>query len=177
MIDCLLPLFIGGKGQTEITIGLRLVGCELQYSGEYWYRELGLPRLHQPVAEYAQDVPVFQFHFSQVAQHPHAQRDQAFVEKRIGSIQKKSGAVDVTGPLVQVHEIQILIGGISIQGTEPVRVLITAKGPSLTAFGVAGALANPRLALFSGATQIAANSVSNSTENRAPSAALNASPS
>ncbi len=52
---------------------------------------------------------------------------------------------------------QILIGGISIQGTEPVRVLITAKGPSLTAFGVAGALANPRLALFSGATQIAAN--------------------
>ncbi|MBL9200244.1 MAG: CHRD domain-containing protein [Opitutaceae bacterium] len=52
---------------------------------------------------------------------------------------------------------QVLIGGISIQGNEPVRVLIAAKGPSLTAFGVAGALANPRLALFSGANQIAAN--------------------
>lgn len=53
---------------------------------------------------------------------------------------------------------QILIGGISIQGTEPVRVLITAKGPSLTAFGVAGALANPRLALFDTANrQIATN--------------------
>ncbi len=53
---------------------------------------------------------------------------------------------------------QVLIGGISVQGTEPVRVLITAKGPSLTAFGVAGAVANPRLALFDSASrQIAAN--------------------
>jgi hypothetical protein len=52
---------------------------------------------------------------------------------------------------------QVLIGGISIQGTEPVRVLITAKGPSLAAFGVTGAVPNPRLALFSGATQIAVN--------------------
>jgi hypothetical protein len=53
---------------------------------------------------------------------------------------------------------QLLIAGISIQGTEPVRVLVTAKGPSLTAFGVAGALANPRLALFDSAgRQIAAN--------------------
>ncbi|MDP3070050.1 MAG: CHRD domain-containing protein [Opitutaceae bacterium] len=52
---------------------------------------------------------------------------------------------------------QVLIGGISVQGTEPVRVLITAKGPALAAFGVTGAIPNPRLALFSGATQIAAN--------------------
>lgn len=52
---------------------------------------------------------------------------------------------------------QVLIGGISVQGLEPVRVLITAKGPFLTSFGVAGAIPNPRLTLFSGATQIAAN--------------------
>ncbi len=53
---------------------------------------------------------------------------------------------------------QVLIGGISVQGAEPVRVLITAKGPSLTAFGVAGAIANPKLALFDSAgRQIAAN--------------------
>ncbi len=53
---------------------------------------------------------------------------------------------------------QVLIGGISVQGTEPVRTLITAKGPSLTAFGVVGALANPRLALFDSAgRQIALN--------------------
>lgn len=53
---------------------------------------------------------------------------------------------------------QVLIGGISIQGAEPVRVLITAKGPSLAAFGVTGAIPNPSLALFDSAgRQIAVN--------------------
>ncbi len=53
---------------------------------------------------------------------------------------------------------QVLIGGISVQGTEPVRVLITAKGPSLTAFGVTGVVANPQLTLFDSASrQIAFN--------------------
>jgi len=42
---------------------------------------------------------------------------------------------------------QALISGFVISGTEPVRVLITAKGPSLAAFGVTGALANPMLSL------------------------------
>ena len=42
---------------------------------------------------------------------------------------------------------QALISGFVIGGTEPVRVLITAKGPSLTPLGVAGALANPMLSL------------------------------
>lgn len=53
---------------------------------------------------------------------------------------------------------QELIGGIVVNGTEPVRALITAKGPSLAAFGVTGALANPRLALYDSAgRQIASN--------------------
>lgn len=53
---------------------------------------------------------------------------------------------------------QVLIQGISVNGTEPVRVLITAKGPSLSNFGIANALANPRLALHDSAgRQIAAN--------------------
>lgn len=53
---------------------------------------------------------------------------------------------------------QNLIGGLSINGPEPVRVLITAKGPSLTAFGVAGALADPVLTIFDASgRQIAAN--------------------
>jgi hypothetical protein len=46
---------------------------------------------------------------------------------------------------------QVLIGGLSISGTEPVRTLITAKGPSLAQFGVTGAVANPRLELFDSA--------------------------
>lgn len=53
---------------------------------------------------------------------------------------------------------QELIGGIVVNGTEPVRTLITAKGPSLTAFGVTGVLANPRLALYDSAgREIASN--------------------
>jgi len=53
---------------------------------------------------------------------------------------------------------QALITGIVITGPEPVRTLITAKGPSLSAFGVTGTLANPRLTLFdSGGRQIATN--------------------
>lgn len=53
---------------------------------------------------------------------------------------------------------QVLIAGFVVGGTEPVRVLATAKGPSLTAFGVAGALANPILTLYDSANrQIARN--------------------
>lgn len=53
---------------------------------------------------------------------------------------------------------QTLIGGLVVTGAEPVKVLITAKGPSLTAFGVTGALANPRLSLFdSRGQEVAAN--------------------
>jgi hypothetical protein len=51
---------------------------------------------------------------------------------------------------------QALIAGLSINGPEPVRVLITAKGPSLTSFGVTGALSDPVLTLFdAGGRQLA----------------------
>jgi len=53
---------------------------------------------------------------------------------------------------------QVLIQGITVNGPDPIRALITAKGPWLASYGVAGVLANPRLALFdSGGRQIAAN--------------------
>lgn len=45
---------------------------------------------------------------------------------------------------------QVLINGFVIAGGEPVRVLVTARGPSLTAAGVAGALGNPMIALHDG---------------------------
>jgi hypothetical protein len=41
----------------------------------------------------------------------------------------------------------VLIGGIIITGSQPKTVLIRAMGPSLTAFGVAGALSDPNLEL------------------------------
>ena len=51
----------------------------------------------------------------------------------------------------------VLIGGFIIGGSQPKTVVVRARGPSLTAAGVPGALANPVLQLFSGATQIDAN--------------------
>lgn len=53
---------------------------------------------------------------------------------------------------------QQLIQGISVIGPDPVRVLISAKGPSLTAFGVTGVLTDPVLSLYDSAgRQIAQN--------------------
>ncbi|MCX6954969.1 MAG: CHRD domain-containing protein [Verrucomicrobia bacterium] len=53
---------------------------------------------------------------------------------------------------------QALISGISIVGPDPVRMLITAKGPSLAGYGVTGTLADPFLELFDAAgRQIAFN--------------------
>ena len=51
----------------------------------------------------------------------------------------------------------ILIGGFIITGNAPEKILVRAIGPSLTACGVAGALADPRLGIFNGATRIAEN--------------------
>ena len=52
-----------------------------------------------------------------------------------------------------------LIAGFVIEGPGPQRVLIRAAGPTLGAapFNVAGALANPQLAIFQGSAQIKAN--------------------
>ena len=53
---------------------------------------------------------------------------------------------------------QVLINGFVVTGLEPIRVLVTARGPSLTALGVTGALANPKLSIFDAAgTEIVAN--------------------
>ena len=61
---------------------------------------------------------------------------------------------------------QVLIQGITINGPEPIRALIAAKGPSLTTAGVAGALANPRLQLYdSGRRLIASNDDIGTTPN------------
>ena len=51
----------------------------------------------------------------------------------------------------------ILIAGFSIGGATPARVLIRAVGPTLGTFGVGGTLADPRLQIFRGTTQIAEN--------------------
>jgi hypothetical protein len=51
----------------------------------------------------------------------------------------------------------VLTAGFVIGGSTPVRVLIRAAGPTLGAFSVAGALADPTLAVYAGKTKIAEN--------------------
>lgn len=53
---------------------------------------------------------------------------------------------------------KILIPGLVIGGSDPVRVLVRAIGPGLTAFGVSGALTRPTMTVFSAATQKAIGS-------------------
>ena len=43
---------------------------------------------------------------------------------------------------------QVLIAGFSVLGPEPVRLLITAKGPSLAAYGLTGVLSDPWLSVY-----------------------------
>jgi alpha-tubulin suppressor-like RCC1 family protein len=51
----------------------------------------------------------------------------------------------------------VMIAGFIIQGDGPQNVVVRARGPSLTAAGVTGVLANPQMQLFSGPTQIGSN--------------------
>jgi hypothetical protein len=51
----------------------------------------------------------------------------------------------------------VLIGGFIITGTQPKRVIVRAIGPSLTGFGVPGALENPILELHDSTQTIATN--------------------
>jgi hypothetical protein len=51
----------------------------------------------------------------------------------------------------------VMIAGFIIQGSGPQTVIVRARGPSMTAQGLPGALANPMLQLFTGQTQLAVN--------------------
>lgn len=51
----------------------------------------------------------------------------------------------------------VLIGGFVVRGSTPKKVLVRGIGPRLAGFGVTGALADPRLAVFSGQTVVAQN--------------------
>jgi hypothetical protein len=51
----------------------------------------------------------------------------------------------------------VLIGGFVVRGTTPKKVLVRGIGPRLAGFGVTGALADPRLAVYSGQTVVAQN--------------------
>lgn len=52
---------------------------------------------------------------------------------------------------------QVLIGGFVISGTQPKRLLVRGAGPALRGFGVADALADPVLRVYSGGAVVAEN--------------------
>ena len=52
---------------------------------------------------------------------------------------------------------EALIAGFSILGNTAKRVLIRAVGPTLGTFGVAGAMADPKLEVYAGSSRIAEN--------------------
>jgi hypothetical protein len=51
----------------------------------------------------------------------------------------------------------VLIAGFVIGGQSPVRVLLRAVGPTLTAFGVGGVLADPKLEIYRGTSKVNEN--------------------
>jgi uncharacterized delta-60 repeat protein len=70
-----------------------------------------------------------------------------------------------------------LIGGMIATGTAPKRVIIRAIGPSLTSFGVPGALQNPTLDLFQGTTLLFSNDDWNNSTQQSEIAASGLAPS
>ena len=70
-----------------------------------------------------------------------------------------------------------LIGGMIASGAAGKRVIIRAIGPSLTGFGVPGALANPTLDLFQGSTLLLSNDDWNNSTQQAEIASSGLAPS
>ena len=83
---------------------------------------------------------------------------------QVSTFRLQTGAATNPGTLIDVATRayvgigdQVLIGGFVIQGASPKKMLVRGAGPALAGFGVSGALADPVLRLYSGATQIAVN--------------------
>jgi uncharacterized delta-60 repeat protein len=70
-----------------------------------------------------------------------------------------------------------LIGGMIATGTAPKRVIVRAIGPSLSGFGVPGALENPTLDLFQGSTLLFSNDDWNNSTQQTEIAASGLAPS
>ena len=85
------------------------------------------------------------------------------VTNAVGSVTSSAAALTLVAPRISGVSVrttlaaeQILIVGVNVAGGSKL-ALIRAAGPGLGAFGVPGTMADPKLALFNGQTQIAAN--------------------
>lgn len=76
------------------------------------------------------------------------QASPAFADSRLGNLSTRG--------FVQSGD-NVMIGGLVIEGPAPKTVVIRAIGPSLSAHGVANALADPNVQVFSGQTLVRSN--------------------
>jgi len=74
-----------------------------------------------------------------------------------GAIPREQRIINLSTRAMAGTSDRTLIAGFIISGAVPKRVLVRGAGPSLTQFGVAGALARPQLTLNSGSTALAQN--------------------
>ncbi|HUR56836.1 MAG TPA: putative Ig domain-containing protein [Opitutaceae bacterium] len=75
----------------------------------------------------------------------------------VGAIPRAQRIINVSTRATAGSAENTLIAGFVITGTVPKRVLVRGVGPSLTQFGVTGALARPQVAVYSGTTVVAQN--------------------
>ena len=98
-----------------------------------------------------------------------------------GTVVVTGGTASTLGNIATRLRVQsgdnALIGGLIAAGTTDKRVIIRAIGPSLTAFGVPGALANPTLDLFQGSTLLVSNDDWNTSPQQAEIASSGLAPS
>jgi len=73
----------------------------------------------------------------------------------MSGIQPRLANIATRGPVLA--DDSVLIGGFIIQGSVPKTVVVRARGPSLVPLGVANAMEDPSLQLYSGQAVIAAN--------------------
>mgnify|MGYP003460825474 CR=1 FL=1 len=87
-------------------MALRFLVGETQYITEYFGRAGVVLGLHQPIAEHAEHVAVFEIEFGQVRQYPQRFGATAFVEQQIGDIEIKGRTFGVAVAFVEIQRIE-----------------------------------------------------------------------
>ena len=69
--------------------------------------------MHQAIAEDAQNMPVLQIHFGEIAKNARAEFGITVVDKHVGHIEKEGSAVGVTRLLIEIDAITLSGGGLA----------------------------------------------------------------
>jgi hypothetical protein len=142
----------GVSGPVVVGLGAGTVSGYTNHGNGYWTGTFDLPYTGGDPIQLLTGGAYLNFHSSVF---PNGEtRGQVVPSEEVAATRvTNSAARGFVGPGAQT-----LVAGITINGPEPVRVLITARGPSLTAFGIGSVLADPTLSVYDAAgRQIALN--------------------